>query len=489
VTDKGIEAAGLPSPSLVSKNVAIVAADDAVKPDTLAPAARAAGRWLLPAIAIGTTLAPLNSTMIAVALPDIQRAFSVSVTATASLVTLYLVAMAVGQPIGGRLGDIYGRRRVYLLGLSWFAIASAGCAFAPSLFWLIVFRTQQALAGAMSFPNGTAMVREAVPEERRGSAFGMVGLATGLAAASGPPIGGALVHAFGWSAIFWANVPVVALAVILGWSSLPQSAVRRDTRTPFDLPGSALFAASLASVIVIPTLFKLGEPLLAAIAGLSGVALGVCFVRWELRTTAPVVDVRLFTRPHFAAACASIGVSNLVMYTTLLALPLYLENVRGYGAQVAGLTLVALSAFSALWGPIGGRWTDRRGRWLPAVAGALVLLVGAILLTVGVNRTGLGLVVIALATMGLGLGVSGAPVQTAAVEAVPVGKTGSAAGLFSTARYLGSVTGSTLLAVVFVQRPTFGQADRFVGLFAGLSIFALVGIAANARIAERREVM
>jgi MFS transporter, DHA2 family, methylenomycin A resistance protein len=101
----------------------------------------------------------------------------------------------------------------------------------------------------------------------------------------------------------------------------------------------------------------------------------------------------------------------------------------------------------------------------------------------------LGLVVIALATMGLGLGVSGAPVQTAAVEAVPVGKTGSAAGLFSTARYLGSVTGSTLLAVVFVQRPTFGQADRFVGLFAGLSIFALVGIAANARIAERREAV
>ena len=148
--------------------------------------------------------------MIAVALPDIQRAFSVSVTATASLVTLYLVAMAVGQPIGGRLGDIYGRQRVYLLGLSWFAVASAGCAFAPSLPWLILFRTQQAIAGAMSFPNGTAMVREGMPEERRGSAFGTVSLATGLAAASGPPIGGALVHAFGWSSIFWANVPVVA---------------------------------------------------------------------------------------------------------------------------------------------------------------------------------------------------------------------------------------------------------------------------------------
>ena len=424
--------------------------------------------------------------MIAVALPDIQRAFGVSVTATASLVTLYLVAMAVGQPIGGRLGDIYGRRRVYLVGLSWFAIASAGCAFAPSLPWLIVFRTQQALAGAMSFPNGTAMVREAVPEKRRGSAFGVVGLATGLAAASGPPIGGALVHAFGWSSIFWANVPVVGLAMLLGWRSLPRSPAGQSNRPPFDLVGSGLFAASLAGVIVIPTLLKLGQPLLAAIAGLTGAALGVGFVRWELRARAPVVDVRLFAQSHFAAACASIGLSNLVMYTTLLALPLYLTDVRGYGVQVSGFVLVALSAFAALWGPIGGRWTDRRGRWLPAMYGATILLGGTLLLTAGVSGTRLGLVVVALAMMGLGLGVSGAPVQTAAVEAVPMAKTGSAAGIFSTARYLGSVTGSTLLAVVFVQHPAMGQAKPFVALFAGLSIVGLLGIVANARIADRR---
>ena len=177
------------------------------------------------------------------------------------------------------------------------------------------------------------------------------------------------------------------------------------------------------------------------------------------------------------------------MYTTLLALPLYLENVRGYGAQVAGLTLVALSAFAALWGPIGGRWTDRQGRWLPAVGGAAVLLGGTILFTAGVSGTGLAFLVIALAPMGLGLGVSGAPVQTAAVEAVPIARTGSAAGIFSTSRYLGSVTGSTVLAIVFVQRPTMGQAGPFVALFAGLSIVALRGIAANARVAEKREAM
>jgi EmrB/QacA subfamily drug resistance transporter len=441
-------------------------------------------RMLLLAIAIGTTLAPLNSTMIAVALPDIQRAFDVSVTATASLVTIYLVAMAVGQPIGGRLGDLHGRRRVYLLGLVWFGVASVGCAFAPSLPWLIVFRTQQALAGALSFPTGAALVREAVPLERRGSAFGVVGMATGLAAASGPPLGGALVHAFGWPAIFWANVPVVGTALMLGWRSLPRSKPV-GLRPPFDLVGSGLLTVSLGAVLVIPTLIRLGQPVLAALAGLAGVACAVGFVRWELRTPAPVVDVRLFARSHFAAACASIGLSNLVMYTTLLALPLYLEGVRGFGIQVAGAVLVALSAFAALWGPVGGRWTDKRGRWLPAVAGAVILLAGTVMLTVAVTRPELGFLVAALATMGLGLGMAAAPVQTAAVEAVPARDTGSAAGIYSTARYLGSVTGSTILAIAFVDPPLPGQAERFVVLFAGLSVAALVGILANARVAER----
>ncbi|MCA9878102.1 MAG: MFS transporter, partial [Thermomicrobiales bacterium] len=351
-----------------------------------APVRTAPERWLLPAVAIGSTLAPLNSTMIAVALPDIQQALGVSVTATAALVTLYLVAMAVGQPIGGRLGDLYGRRRIYLGGLIWFAIASAGCAFAPSLPVLILFRTQQALAGALTFPSGAAMIREAVPEERRGQAFGVIGMATGLAAASGPPLGGLLVSAFGWPAIFWMNVPVVGGALLLGWRSLPRSSASHRERPPFDIVGSALLAVSLGAVILIPVLARAGQPLLAAGAGLAGAVLGVVFVRWELRVPAPVVDVRLFRRSHFAAACASIGLSNLAMYTVLLALPLYLADVRGYGVETAGLTLAALSAFAALWGPIGGRWTDQRGRWLPSVVGAVILLLGMAGLTAAVRQ-------------------------------------------------------------------------------------------------------
>ncbi|MDQ2682917.1 MAG: MFS transporter [Chloroflexota bacterium] len=459
------------------------------KPVPADAAAASQARWLLLTVAVGTTLAPLNSTMIAVALPDIQLAFGVSVTATAWLVTIYLVAMAVGQPIGGRLGDLYGRRRVYLFGLAWFAVASAGCAFAPSLPVLILFRTQQALAGALSFPNGGALIREGIPDERRGSAFGTISMAAWIAAASGPPVGGLLVHWFGWAAIFWANVPVVALAIVLGVRSLPRPAPAESGAKPqrerFDVLGSALFTASLAAVIVVPALVRLDRTVLAAVLVGAGLLIGLAFAIWELRSRAPVVDIRLFRRPEFAAACASVGMSNLVMYTTLLAMPLYLERVRGHDSRVTGLTLAALSALSALGGPLGGRWTDRRGRVVPAVTGAIALFTGAVALTAAAGNATLWPVAVALGGMGIGLGISGASVQAAAVESVPVRQAGSASGMFSTSRYLGSVIGSTALAIVFVNKPGPGASDRFVAVFAVLAIVALAGIVVNTRIGSR----
>lgn len=456
--------------------------------DAASPAAEAVGpgRWLVPTIALGTTLAPLNSTMIAVALPEIRNAFGVSITATAWLVTLYLVVMAAGQPIGGRLGDLYGRRRVYLFGLAWFGLASAGCAFAPNLGWLIAFRALQALAGTLSFPNGTAMVREAVPAERRGAAFGTVGLATGIAAAAGPPLGGTLVHLFGWSAIFWANVPVIGIALVLGRTSLSRGIGARHPRARFDFAGTILLGSALTLVILMPTVLRSGGWSLAA-----GVALGALltaggFVGWERRSVSPVVDVQLFAKRHFAAACAAILLGNLVMYTTILALPLYLEEVRGHSLQTVGMVLAAMSIFSAFLGPVGGRWADRSGRWLPATSGGVMFLVGTVVLAIAMPGTSIVPVIAGLAAMGLGLGISSASIQTAAVESVPLERTGSAAGVYSTSRYLGSVTGSTVLAALFAGEATSGEASRYSLLFIGLAVVALAALVANTSIASRR---
>ncbi len=442
-------------------------------------------RLLLTAIAAGTTLAPLNSTMIAVVLPDIQGAFDTSVTATAWLVTIYLITMAVGQPIGGRLGDQLGRRPVYLVGLAWFAVASIGCALAPGLGWLIAFRVQQAMAGTLIFPTGAALVREAIPAERRGLAFGMIGLSASVAAASGPPIGGILSHAFGWASIFWINLPLVALIGVLAWRSLPARSGPAPARSRLDFAGIGLMTAALGAVMLTPTLLNFDRPALAAAAVVAGVAAGWAFVRHERQAAAPIVDLALFRRRHFAAACASIMLGNIVMYTTLLAIPLYLEHARDASASRTGLMLGAMSMLAALATPIGGRWADRLGRWQPAVAGALIACGGTFLIGLALGAGGSAFLVIALAVLGLGLGIAGAPVQAASVESVPAGQSGSASGIYSTSRYVGSVVGTSALALLFATEPDPGDTGRFIALFMALGVVAIAGIAANSRIADR----
>jgi multidrug resistance protein len=174
------------------------------------------GMVLVP-VALGTMLAPLNSTMIAVALPGLLGDFGRSLAWGSWIVTSYLVAMAAVQPLGGSLGDRYGRRRLFLIGLSLFLAATVVAALSWSIEVLIVARTVQAIAGAMAIPNGTALVRSLVAPERRGRAFGNVGAAIAAAAGLGPPIGGVLTATLGWRWIFVANLLLLAPALVLGW--------------------------------------------------------------------------------------------------------------------------------------------------------------------------------------------------------------------------------------------------------------------------------
>jgi DHA2 family methylenomycin A resistance protein-like MFS transporter len=360
-------------------------------------------------------------------------------------------------------------------------VASVGCALAPSLPALIAFRTQQALAGALALPNGIAIVRSAVPVERRGAAFGMIGLATGLAAALGPPFGGLLIHAAGWPAIFWANLPVVLTAGLLALVLLPDDGGAAGPRPGFDLTGSGLLALTLGGLVAVPTLVKAGHDLLIILAILGSVLSAVGFVAWERRRAWPVIDLRLFTSRAFAAACGSIALSNLVMYTTLLALPLYLERVQNESARATGGVLAALSLLAAIGGPVGGRIADRAGRRRPAVAGAVALTLGVATLAMRIGGTQAWVLVIALIVMGSGLGLQSAPVQTAAVERVPGDQTASAAGVYSTARYLGSIAGSTILALAFAH-PGPDDAARFAALFMGLTAVAIVGLIVNRQL-------
>ena len=439
------------------------------------PEPRARG-GILATVAMAAILAPLNSTMIAVAQPSIIREFNSSVGAVGWLVTSYLLALAVVQPIAGKLGDRYGRRPFVLGGLLAFGLASLGAAVAQSLVLLITFRVIQAMSGAVVFPNGAGLIRDHVPASRRAAAFGVVGATLALAAALGPPLGGVLTAAGGWRSIFYVNVPIITAGLFLAWHSVPRHVASRQTDPrPFDIVGSALLTIVLVGIagLVVESRHATSA-YVPVLIGLTLVGVALLFFRWELKHPDPVVQPRTFARRGFAAASAGIAASNLGFYTLLIATPILLARSRESSSVRAGLILAVLSIPMVALSPVGGRLADRFGRRAPSVAGCGLLAAGLAPLAIdpGLGYSGL---FVCLALAGGGVGLSSAGLQTSAVEAVPPEQAGVAAGLFSTCRYLGGFAGSIALARLL---DTGQGLDGFRAVFVMALAGAIVSVAA-----------
>ncbi len=431
---------------------------------------------MIVAIALGTMLAPLNSTMIAVALPKIIADFRISVATAGWLVTSYLIAMASLQPVAGKLGDRLGRRRLIIGGLVAFGVASLGATVAANVALLFIFRVMQAVAGAVALPNGTALVRDVVPLERRARSFGMIGSATALAAALGPPLGGVLVESFGWRSIFFMNVPLVGAALLLGWRAIPKTRPHGGNR-PFDLAGAVALSALLIGLTALLSFSKKSDTALwPALGALALVAFAAYFFRMEARHADPVLQPRFFRLRSFAAANGAVCLSNLAMYSTLLTVPILLAKRAGWTSARVGAVLVALSGAMVLCSPLGGRLADRFGRRWPVVVGLAVLTLGCVPLALVGGGIGVAVLLPSLIVCGLGLGLSNAGMQTAAVEAVGPREAGVASGVYSTSRYVGSITGSSVLAGLLSGPNGFHVVFVMVAVAAVLSVLAALAL-------------
>lgn len=421
-------------------------------------------RVTLAAVALSAALAPLNSTMIAVALPKIVEDLDASYASATWLVTAYLVVMASTQPLAGKLGDSMGRRRLILGGLMLFGVVSAGAAAAPNVWVALVFRIGQALAVSLTLSNGVAVMRQVVPAHRRGRTFGMVDAVMGLSAAAGPFIGGLLITTIDWRAIFAINVPVVLVALALAWKSLPRDS-RAGIWEGFDYRGALLLPATLVSVaFFFLSLSRGGAIAVTTVAGLAAVALGAALFRLELAHSDPVLQPRLFKIRGFAAPSAGVATSNLAMYSLLLVVPLLLTTRGTHNELTIGLILSSLSVGMALMTPVGGRLADRFGRRGPALAGLSLAATATLLPAVTGSGIGVYPLVMALGFFGLGIGISSAGMRTSAVESINLRNAGAAAGVYSTSRYFGSIVGSTVLAgLIGVDRSdTNGVSQVFI---------------------------
>ena len=433
-------------------------------------------RFILFGVGLGTMLAPLNTTLVALALPEISGEFDASLDAVTWTITAYVIAMAVVQPIGGKLGDLYGRRRVFLISMLGFGVASVLAALSVDLTMLIVMRVFQALTSAMMLPTGAALVRQVFPVERRAAAFGVVGAAAGFAAGAGPVLGGGILALGGWRAMFWMNIPVILLGLAVAYRYFPAAAAR-GARPPFDLVGAALLGGAMTAFALALSLVGGSHPSLTAGLAAAAVLLSLLFAVNERRVAEPLTDPRLLGNRFFLGATGTILFSTIGLYALVLVVPLLLKVVQGRGPAETGLIMAAIPGPVFLLSRIGGRLADRFGRRRPAMAGGVLQTVGAVLLLILDLDTSAWPVVAGLLLIGVGLALQMPASQTAAVEVVEEPDAGMASGVYSMGRYVGSLVGAAalgaLVGVAAVEDVSAGDL---------MPVFILVTAAAAASI-------
>lgn len=389
----------------------------------------AKGRWILTATVLGSGVAMLNGTDVSVALPALGRDLGADVAAMQWVFNGYMVTLAALILVGGSLGDRYGRRRVYVTGMAWFAVASLMCALAPTTEWLISARVLQGVGAALLTPGSLAIIQSCFVPGDRSTAIGAWSGLTGIAAALGPMFGGALVDGLGWRWIFLLPVPV-ALAAI--WATLRHVPESRDpSPPPLDLAGALLAAAALGgltyTIIAVP---DSGWSSVNLTVGVAGCILAAAFVLRERRVPAPMLPFSIFASRQFSAA----NLATFVVYAALggvfFLLVVHFQTVLGYSATLAGAASTPIMLLLLVGSPAAGRLAQRRGARLPLTLGP-ALMAGAMLMMGGIEAgdrylTG---VLPALVVFGVGLALTVTPVTATVLAAVADRHAGLASGI------------------------------------------------------------
>jgi EmrB/QacA subfamily drug resistance transporter len=422
-----------------------------------------ARQWTVSSVS-SAALAPLNSTMIAVALPEMGHDLGVgSALLRHGLVTSYLLTGIVLQSLGGKLADRIGYGRALRLGQLVFATAGLlGFAW-PTLGALVLARVTMAGAGAVVVPSAVAILRNQLPPERRGRAFGAFGAAMGCSAALGPKLGSLLTEHFGWRSIFLLNVPWLALAAGVAWfapAELPVESKAAERPARFDVIGALLLGASLTAIVTGSIAPELRGWMLVGVLGLGA------FGFWERHVADPVIDLGLFARRVFLAGALLIALHNLAMYSLLFELPGVSSRLFGSNRESVGTVLSAMMISMVISAPIAGRLSERFGARALTLGGCLVGALGVLLLGV-LPFARLSAALPGLILLGLGLGLASAPAQAAAMSAVPPAQSGMAAGLTSTLRYLGGIAGLAILGALQTDRkdPTLILSEHHAALW------------------------
>jgi MFS transporter, DHA2 family, methylenomycin A resistance protein len=429
-------------------------------------------------ICLGYFMVILDTMVVNVAVPSLGHDLHAGVSALQWVVAGYTLVFAGLLLSGGTLGDRMGPKRVLRAGLAVFTLASAACALAPTAGFLIAARLAQG-AGAALFVPASLMFLQALYAEprRRAHAFGLWGGVAGVAAASGPIVGGLLIAGFGWRSVFLVNVPI-GLLTLVGVRRLP------------DVPGRRRQADILGQILGIATLAALTAALIetSALAGVAAVVLAAAFFYTERRVPVPMLPLVLLRSRPFAAGSVVGLLINLGFYGQLFVTTLYFQDLRGYSALNTGLLLLPESAMASVGSILSGRIMSRTGPWPPMVAGLALGAAGLLGLVAAAPHTAYGVLVVPLAAAGLGMSLT-MPAATAAVMgSAPAEHAGLASGVVNTARQVGGVIGVALLGTLVAHRASFPAGLRVSMLIAACA-FAIACTTAISQVKRGRRIL
>src|SRR6266436_367536 len=425
--------------------------------------------WLvLLVLTTGFFMIMLDTTIVNVAIPAMSTGLNTTLDQILWVLNAYVLVYAVLLITAGRLGDLYGQRSLFAIGLFIFTVASALCGFSQSPTQLIAARILQGVGGALLTPQTLAILTSIFPPERRGAAFGVWGGVAGLATLAGPTVGGAIITYIDWRWIFFINVPIGIAALIATFLVIPD--LRPGRQHGWDFVGTIVATAGLFAIVfglIEGQRYSWGQiesyPFTIPEVIGAGVMLMILFIIWERFQAEPLVPLSLFADRNFTVANWIAAAISFGMFSAFLPITIYLQSVRGFSAFQAGLTLAPMSLTSMLTAPFAGRLADRIGGKYILMAGISVFAIGTAGLTyvAGPDSTWINFLVPAIIA-GAGMGMTFAPMTTVAMRNISPRMAGAASGVLNTTRQLGAAIGIAVVGAILQNQLGTALRDQAV---------------------------